>query len=365
MANLGPRDTDFLVMLTGWDAIELQNFKLEDGTTFAQVVSQINAALGALNAEFASDWYAGLYSLTDQLELEYRIGSSNGFEDHTEYGLPDPQRAATEGHMLPLKPKDRMLGWTWDYLKRARSSQIRADIADAIKDARDVRRQAILTRLLQNADDSGDNAGLGASGYSPGFATTAGSTNVDFIPPANEGTVFTNTHEHYYFLEGGVFTNAVFEDAYDELREHGHMGPFDMLVGPFDRATIEGLSTFTLPGTGLLRLGTTQDVALVSPEYFGVVGNHFQVREVRGIPQYYGFAYKSYGRLSQRNPLRIRVEKGKTALSVSARPHPNTANNYPLQNLMLEMSFGVGVADRTNGTPRFVNGASWADGTAT
>jgi hypothetical protein len=31
---------------------------------------------------------------------------------------------------------------------------------------------------------------------------------------------------------------------------------------------------------------------------------------------------------------------------------------------MSQIAFGVGVGDRTNGTPRFVNGAAWADGTA-
>lgn len=365
MANIGRRDTSFLVMLTGWDATELQNFKLEDGTTYAQIAAQINAALGALNAEFASDWMSGLYSLTDQLELEYRVGSSNGFDDHTEYGLPDVKRAATEGHLLPLKAYDRMLGWTYDYLKRARMPQIQADIADAIKDARDKRRYAVLTRLLKRGDDSGATNGLGSSGYSPGFATDEASTSVDFVPPANEGTTFANTHEHCVGISGGVFTDAVFTDAYDELREHGHQAPFDFLVGPSDRATVEALSTFTLPGSSLLRLGSTQDVAVVGPEYFGVVGNHFQVREVRGIPQYYGFAYKSYGRLSQRNPVRIRLAKNQSALAVAARPHPNTSNNHPLQNMMLELEFGVGVADRTAGTPRYVNSETWADGTAT
>lgn len=365
MANLGRRDTSFLVMLTGWDAIELENFKLEDGTSYAQIAASINAALGALNAEFSSDWMSGLYSLTDQLETEYRVGSSNGFEDHTEYGLPDVKRADTEGHLLPLKPYDRMLGWTYDYLERARTSQIEADIADAIKDARDKRRYAVLTRLLQNGDDSGVNDGLGATGYSPGFATLAASTSVDYTPPANEGTSFNSNHQHYVAIAGGVFTNAVFTDVYDELREHGHQAPFDFICGPSDRAAIEALSDFTPVGSALVRMGTTQDVAVVGSEYFGVMGSNIQVREVRGIPQYYGFGYKSYGRQSQRNPLRIRLAKGKAGLEVLARPHPNTSNNHPLQNLMLEMKFGVGVADRTNGTPRYVNSGTWADGTAT
>ena len=41
---IGPRDTQSLVMLTGWDATALQNFKLQDGTTYATIVGQVNAA---------------------------------------------------------------------------------------------------------------------------------------------------------------------------------------------------------------------------------------------------------------------------------------------------------------------------------
>jgi hypothetical protein len=366
MANIGPRDTLSLVMMTGWDATELANYQLQDGTTYAEVVSRVNAALAALNAEFANDWMAELYSYQDNPEVSYRVGSSNGFETHTEYARPDAYRAATEGHMLPLIAYDRGLGWTWDYLRDARMSQIEADIADAIKDARDKRRVRILTRLLKRGDDSGSASGLGSTGYSPGFATAAASTNVDFTPPTFGGTTFDSNHEHYVGISGGVFTNAVFQDAYDELREHGHEPPFDFLLGPSDRNTVEALSNFTPVTDPLIVYGATQDRAGVAmQDYIGVI-NHFRVREVRGVPQYYGAGYKSYGRLSQRNPLRLRLHKGSIALQVTAMTDPNAGNaTYPIQYLMLFMEFGVGVADRTAATPRYVNSATWSDGTPT
>ena len=361
----GRRDTASLVMMTGWDATELQNFKLEDGTTYATVVAMINAGLAGLNAEFSSDWMTGLYSLDNIPDLEYRVGASNGMEDHTEYGLPDAKRAETEGHMLPLKQRDRMLGWTYDYLREARMSQIEADVADALKDVRDKRRQRILRRLLKREDDSGAALKLGTGGYSPGFATAAASTNVDFTPPANEGTSFDSNHEHYVPIAGGVFTNDVFTDAYDELREHGLEPPFDFLVGPSDRAAVEALSKFTAAADNLILYGSTQDRAAVPGEYIGTI-EHFMVREVRGIPQYYGFGYKNFGRLSRKNPLRIRLHKGESAFRALAMPHPNAGSGIvPLQNLMLYVEFGVGVAERVNGTARYVNNAAWADGTAT
>lgn len=369
----GVRDTSSLVMLTGWDATALQNFKLQDGATYADVVAMMNAGLGALNAELNNDpLWAGLLSFTDQPDVEYRVGASNGFEVHTEYGRPDAKRAATDGHMLPLVGYDRRLGWTWDYLRKARISQIEADIADGIKDARDIFRQRVLTRLLKRGDDSGAANGLGSSGLSAGFATAAASTGVDFTPPAVGGTSFDSNHEHYVGIAGGAFTAAVFTDAKDELREHGHEGPYDFLIGPADETTVRGLSGFVpAPSLGVV-YGNTTNLAQVDQNAdmngnytIGVISD-FRVKVVRGIPQYYGVGYKSYGPRSQRNPLRARVQKGANALQVIAVPDPSAGNgNNPLQHLMLFTEFGVGVADRTAATPRYVNNTTWADGSPT
>lgn len=373
MANLGPRDTSTVAMLTGWDATELAKWQLTDGTNITEVVSQMQFALAALNAELRTGLWGSLISITDRPEVEYRVGSSNGFEQHTEYGRPDTARAATEGHMLPYVDYDRALGWTYDYLtKQARREQIEADIADAIKDARDNWRKRILGRCLQQGDDSGTAKGLGSAGYSPGFATTAGSTNVDFTPPAYGGTTFTSTHEHYVPLAGGAFTNAVFSDAKAELREHGHEPPYMFVIGPSDETTVKGLTDFTPIAESLVAYGSTQDRALVPPEMLTVgaypIGtiHEFAVHVVPGIPQYYGFGWKTYGQLAQRNPLRVRVWKGLSTVQVEAANDPrNGSPAHPLQYLMLQMGFGVGVADRTAGTARYVNNAVWSDGTVT
>jgi hypothetical protein len=371
--TLGPRDKTSLVLLTGWDGTVLQNFKLSDGTPITEVVADTNAALGALNAEIVSDpLWSQLVSYTDQPEVEYRVGASNGFERHSEYGRPDAKRAATEGHLLPLLSFDRALGWTWDYLRDARKTQLEADIADAIKDARDRWRVSILTRLLKRTDDSGAAQGLGASGLSPGFATTAGSTGVDFVPPAHGGTSFSSTHEHYVGISGGVYTNDVFLDAKDELREHGHEPPFEFIASPTDEAIIRALTGFVPTRPELVSQGAQTATAMLPSTadmngsyYIGAI-NDFAVRVVRGVPQYYGFGWKPYGANSQRNPLRIRLHKGMQRPAVIAMQDPrNGSGAFPLQYLMLFLEFGVGVSDRTNGTARYTNNASWSDGTPT
>lgn len=370
---LGVRDTSSLVMLTGWDAAALQNFKLQDGTTYDVVLSQVNAALSAFNAEVANHpVYSSLVSYTDQPDTEYRVGTSNGFEVHTEYTRANAYRAATEGHMLPILPYDRGLGWTWDYLRKARMSQVEADIADAIKDARDLYRTKILTRLLKRGDDSGAAKGLGSSGYSPGFATTAASTSVDFVPPTYAGIAFDSTHEHYVGITGGAFTAAVFTDAKNELREHGHEPPYDFVIGPSDETAVRALTGFVAVDGSWVEYGALQDRVsfgsgeVVSGAYPIGALNDFRVWVISGVPQYYGFGWKSYGTNSQRNPLRIRLQKGQTAPMVMAYPDnsaPGPAD--PLKGLYLFSEFGVGVYDRTNGTARYVNSATWADGTPT
>lgn len=369
---LGPRDTSSLVLMTGWDATALQNYRLSDGTTIATVQSQLNAALGALNAELFSGLWGGLISFTDRPDLEYRIGGTNGFEKHTEYGRPDSKRAELEGHMLPYEKFDRGLGWTWDYLEDARLDQIQADIADAIKDARDLWRVQLLTRLLKRGDDSGANKGLGTGGLSPGFATTAASTGVDFIPPSYGGVAFASTHEHYVAIAGGAWTNDVFKDARAELFEHGHAAPYIFLVSSTDAAEISDLTDFVPAPNMNIRYGNTVDLATISSDEIapgvyaiGVI-HDFVVYVVPGMPEHWGFGYKSYGNLSQRNPLRVRTTRGMARPNVMAAPDPrNGSPAHPLQYMMLQIRFGVGVADRTNGTARYVNNATWSDGTPT
>ena len=372
--SLGPRDTSSLVMLSGWDATELRKYELQDGTSFASIVASLNGALTAVSGELYNDpiWSA-LVSYTDQPDKEYRVGTSNGMERFTEYGRPDAKRSETQGHMLPLKSFDRALGWTWDYLRKARMPQIDDDIQDAVKDVRDKWRVELLTRLLKRGDDSGTADGLGSSGYSPGFATTAASTNVDFTPPAYGGNVFASTHEHYVPIAGGAFTAAVFQDAKAELLEHGHLPPYEFIIGISDQSTVEGLTGFVPTARNLVTYGSTQDLASFGPSYLmsgayaiGTI-HDCKIWVIPGMPQYYGFAWKSYGANSQRNPLKIRVQKNAPLRpTIQAFPDPRSGAGavYPLQYMMFFTEFGVGVGDRTNGTARYVNNAAWSDGTA-
>ena len=377
MATLGPRDTSSLVSHDGWDSAEIEKYTLQDGTTFAAVASMLNSGLAAVNAELYNDpLWSGMVSYQEGLEVEYKVGSANAMNVFTEYGRPDPARGEMQGHMLPLMAYDRSLEWTWDYLRKARIPQIQTDIADALDNARTQWRKNLLNRALQRTDGSGARKGLGASGYSPGFATAAASTSVDFTPPAFAGNTFTSDHEHYVGIAGGAWTAAVFADIKAEMREHGHEPPYVVIASTTDESTIRGLTGFTEVDNLLINYGDDTNRAALPVAAIGSssAGGYFigtiedcAVRVVYGMPQYYGFAWKSYGMNNPRNPFRVRVQKGAPlAPFFRAFPDPRSGGaNIPLQNLMLFGEWGVGVgADRTNGTARYNNNTTWANGSA-
>jgi hypothetical protein len=239
---------------------------------------------------------------------------------------------------------------------------------------RDKWRVQILTRLLKRGDDSGANKGLGSSGLSPGFATAAASTGVDYTPPAMGGTAFDSDHEHYNTGTGGAFTLAMLQAAHDDLREHGWEPPYKFITGLSDKAAIEALDDFVPRARMGVRYGAMQDLAVGDPmadgngNYFIGVIEDFDVHIVRGVPQYYGFAWKPMGMNQARNPLKIRVQKGyplRPNVEVFPDPRMGAGPAYPLQWMMFFNEFGVGVAERTNGVPIYNNNATWADGTPT
>ena len=371
MTLLGNRALADNVILTGIDAALLTNYRLRDGATYQDVVNMADAALGGFNAGLGNDpFWSMLISFTDQMESRYPIGNSASMVAHTEYGRPDPTRAEIAGHMLPLRKWDHMLGWTSDYLEEARMTDLEADIAMAIEAAQNRYRISLLQRLLKRGDDSGATNGLSTTGLSPGFATAAANTGVDFIPPSYAGTTFTSAHEHYVADAGGAFTLAIFQDAAAELREHGHEPPYEFLISPADETVVTAISpgflsvNEALVNAGILAAQVNFSGATVNGKRpIGAISD-FRVWVVPGMPDNYGFGFKSYGPNNQRNPLRVRVPEGSRAPQLRAIRDSNNPGIAPVQNLMTQIAFGVGVGDRTNGTPRYVGGAAWTDGTA-
>lgn len=357
MATLGPNDLKQIALPAGYDATYLAKFALADGRSYDQYLSDIAGAVAMANQALLADpLVASLVSLTEDATLEYPIGVSNGFQAHTEYGQPDSKRAATTGSMLPLLGYDRALDWTWDYLRKARTATLDANIASAVQDMYDKWQNRVLHRLFKSTYDS-----VGSGKSMP--LADGGTADSAYIPvnKPERASAFAYTHDHIHNLNG--ITQANLETAIANLWEHGHDAPFTLLVAQADVAAwsnTTNVTGFIKKANGMIRYGTNTDIANVGSQYIGAIetsayGDVMVLANAR-IPTTYWAAFKSYGNLDARNPLKIRVspEYGVGAVVLSGRQFP--IKQFPLEGAILFMEFGVGVADRV-GAAAYINSA--------
>ena len=347
MATLGINDLKQYALPTYWDAAKLAQMNLEAGYTYERWLTDVATGLAMANAALLADpLIAGLISITTDAALEYRVGVSNGFQDHTEYSVPDQKRGKTTGHMLPLKPYDRGMGWTWDFLRQARRVQLDADVASAMEDLRNIWAQKILTRFFKSDYDavgSGRSMPLADGG-------TADATYVPTHMPDRGGT-FLYTHDHV--TEHNGITQAFLETEAENLWEHGHNAPFDLLVAEADISSWTNTTNVTgyVPrASALVRYGLTADLANVGEDYIGAVDTNYgacRLRATGRLPTTYWGLYKSYGNLDQRNPLRVRYNPAFGIGCVLLAG--DNIRTYPFEKAILFMEFGVGVTDRVGG----------------
>lgn len=344
---VGVNDLKQWAIPSNWDAARLAQLQLQSGETYDGLIDDIAAALALTNQELLNDpLIAGLIGITDTPEVEYGVGVSNGFEDHTEYSKPDAKRGATTGHMLPLLPYDRMTGWTWDFLRKARRFQIDNDIREIVTDLKNLWPQKVLTRLFNPSAVS-----VGSSGSSVPFAD-GGVADSSYVPRAmpDRGGTFLSTHDHFLRLDG--ITQANLETAVEHLWEHGHDGPFDLLIPHADISdwtNTTNVTGFKKRADTLIQYGAQVDLAAVAQDYLGVVETDYGACRVRAngrIPTNYWGLYKSYGVLDPRNPLWVYPSPTYgLACVLLAGDH---IREFPLENAMMFMEFGVGVGrDRT------------------
>lgn len=358
-------DLKYVSLPVGWDATYLKNFALADGITFDRVVGEIETNLALFNTEAA--WYDDFVAITDEVEVEYPQGNLT-VEDHTEYTPAKPQRTDFTGHMLPVLEKDLGYRFTLDFLKKGRFSRVQGSIRAGVDAFRQHREYLVVKRALQRADDSGASKGLGSSGYSPGFATAAANTAVDYIPPRHAGKTFTSAHEHYLgYAAANLATGIAAMIAH--LREHGHVPPYELWISENDAATVGALTGFVyvtpvtqIAGTSsnqVTGVSAVQDV----PYYLGSYKECY-VRVIPRFPQYYYWLGKPYGFGDMRNPFRMRFDPrwGPEGVLLLAQDP-----SYPLKGAYLFEAKGVGVGeDRTNGVAMFIDaGAAWSDATVT
>lgn len=345
------------------EAIALRQFR---GTvTYGQILTDINDAMQLKRqAVFADPSVAGATYITQDIEVYYRSGNTNGFEARTEYGEPDEQRADERGHMLPVSAYDRALGWSEAYLEKAKPSQIDNDIAESVTDYEELAQKSILRGHFRSTALSGKQYGLGATGISAPFCD-GGTADSGYIPPRARGQRFDATHNHY--LRQSAINQANLEIAVNHLWEHGHDGPYILQIADADISYWTDTSTVT--GFVVVRqqgvdYGANQTLAASTEgRFIGVIttkrGTCYVLPQPRLDAGYYN-VHKSYGQDDPRNPLYIFEEEGGSLAPTLKVPVPRV---LPIQGGIVAVKYGVGVGrDRTNGVAVKIAGSgSYAD----
>ena len=345
MSTLGPNDLKQWALPPGWDADRLKQLELASGENYDDLINDISTGLSIANSMLMSDpIMSSLITIDTEMAIEYPIGVSNGFEDHTEYSTPDAKRAGTTGHMKEVVDKDRKLLWTFDFLRKARRMQIDADIASAMADLENVWQQTNLQRLFKSTYTAV------ASGKSMPVAD-GGTADSTYVPPnvPARASAFAYTHTHLLRLDG--ITQANLETAVEHLWEHGYDAPYDLLVAQADMSSWSNTTNVTgwvKRADGLIKYGNQTDLATVGDQYIAVIETStygpVRVRATARIPTGYWTVYKSYGALDSRNVLTVTPSMtwGLGAALIPGRQ----IQHYPLEGAMLRLEFYHGIRDR-------------------
>jgi len=332
----------------GWDATELTRLTLADGTTYQQIVKDIDDGLQIAGEMLMQSYAAQLISITDEPALEYGQGASGGFTRITERGKGEGTRGATGGHMLPLLGWDAPLFWTYLFLKNARRRQLDENVDNIIRHTKDVFEKQVYTRFFKMEEETGHYFGLGASGYSVPFCDGGAGTQA-FTPKAypDRGGTFAASHDHYLRLNG--ITQANLESAVAALWEHGVDGPYDLVASYADLSSW----TNTTNVTGYIErpdpsvaYGNSSELANVSDIYQGGVKTDLgfvRLKTSGRVPTGYWGVTKVHGVNDPRNPLKVRVEKGRTM--VTPELIVENMGSFPLQGAVPMIFFGVGVGE--------------------
>lgn len=355
MATLGYHSLVDNLPPTLWDLKEIQKVKMADGRTFDQVVADIEAGFSLLNRDLLADpLIAGMYAVQNSVEVKYSVGDANGFNELTEFSRPDPGRGKRTGHSLPFNRRGRGLGWTWMGLMESSQDDLDVDIRSAVMDGRnDFPRRLVQRFFKMEAEDLPNTTGASVP------LADGGTADSTYVPPNSpDGKTFASTHNHFKRQAAIDMTNinANIEDLY----EHGHEAPYDILASYSDEATWTALQKWKAPTFTDLNLvsSTTERANLTDiSRYNGYVETNkglARVKFTHRIPTNYYGLHKSYGTLDPRNPLRLRIWD---IYGWGYRLIPGQWANMPELLAVVAFFYGVGIGqDRTNGLCVFVNG---------
>lgn len=332
-----------------WDQTEILKRALRSGRTAESVLQEAQAALAVVVAGWFSDpLYSRLFYVTAEERVDYDSGSAGnaGPIELTDMDTPHPGKGDWTGHMVPLRDYGDAMGWTERGLPRLSESRIRADIRRLMRDADQHFRQKLMQRFFKK---EGEVVGSTSNASQP-FAD-GGDAGGTYIPPVGrEGLVFNATHDHYVRI--AALNDAAFETMVNNLAEHGHMAPFDLIIPNVaaDKTAVKALGgwvqkshDFVKYGDNVTRLVEQFNSAI---PFLGLLesdnGPVFVWASDR-VPTGYTGLFKSYGANSELNPLAVRYDD---LWPFGWNLVPGNYVNAPLALAATFMPYGIGIGDR-------------------
>jgi len=357
MAVIGFSDLRNNTLPALWDADYFSRLKMRDGTDFAAMVKRASQALAGFNGEILSmPHYSGLFAVQNTPEIKYTIGTSNEWKVATEYGVPDPARGKTDGHMAPIEPYDWSLGWTEWYLREHYPDDLDADIQSMIDSVRKLWQKALLKRMF---DDTANTVASTALADLP-FANADNDIST-YVPPVSpEGEEFLYTHDHYLGTSVTGITTTTFDISavdvcVEHLQEHGFGSPFEMIVSRTDVGSWAAVTGFKPPSWA----GIDYKSSAVERSAFGDIGSYIgSIETQRGVvrlwetprvPTTFAALYKTNEPGVEGGtgaPLRVRVDD---MYGFGFGLVPGTYVTQPTHLLLGFGKFGVAVGNRLNG----------------
>jgi hypothetical protein len=355
-STLGHNDLKNVLRLPGtWDLNYLRSFNGRDGVglQFDQIARTIGIGFNAFNASLvAPDSYWSRYiTRTTEIGVEYdNGGDAEGLQPIGEYTPSDPIKGDWAGHMLPMRDYGGAIGWTYWMLRRANANRINNSLRRVIERAGNTWERALLNRLFSPTADT-----VGGTGVSVPFAD-GGVADATYAATSYGGVTFNTSHTHFLVRPDTADGRAASaNDMANHLREHGIMGPYDLVIPEVDIDSwmaLDGTQTtfarFIKPTRdGMITAGVETRVQL-DERYIGIIEvgrTFFRVYAATRLPTDYAGAFKPLGLDSPDNPLAVRYEAGyPLGLTMIGE-----IRIFPLENAQAAFTFGVGVNNRLGG----------------
>lgn len=328
-----------------------------DGVDLNQLYEEFNATLRILNAQRSPiiEWLT--FPVTTPFE-EVMPAVTEDFEEADEFGQPVGIRLGPPWNMgYDLKYFDIGIRYTFRFLGRAPSGQLRALNNSALDADQRLLLKTVLTQLFDNNNRSATLETTGTVVTVRPFYN-GDVTALPVAPPSWKSYAHTTTHTHYLSSGGATADSGDLDDMYDHIYHHGYVASgvelfllvnrqegklirkFRVATGStYDFFPVAGSPQATMFGTLIGSLpGVTGGAPSVFPGHIGDYGP-IHVIEEDILPAGWMVMIASGGSRDAGNPIGLREHENEALRGLKLIPQ---FERYPLRESFYHHAVGSG-----------------------